>query len=199
VTDPATPAVVARVPIADARNVYVARTYAYVAGGKEGVVIVDVETPDKPFVDQVFDGGGKLEGVNDVKVASTAASLFAYVGDDSGLYVVQLTSPATVPGFQGFSPRPAPVLIARRHTHEPVLAVSKGVDRDRAADESGNQVAIFNRQGSRPMNLVEMQRMYLRNGSPWTVTDEPRTQPAGVEVTDAGGVETTVAVSKGKR
>ena len=34
----------ATVPLEDARNIYVARTYAYVAGGKQGLVIVDVET-----------------------------------------------------------------------------------------------------------------------------------------------------------
>src|SRR5258707_4318624 len=35
----------ARVPLGDARNIYVARTYAYVASGKKGVAIVDVERP----------------------------------------------------------------------------------------------------------------------------------------------------------
>jgi hypothetical protein len=177
VTSPAKAEVVARVGIGDARNVYGARTYAYVAAGDEGIVIVDVERPDKPVIDQVFDAGGRMKGVNDIKVASTAASLFAYVAAEDGLFVVQLTSPMTVPGFQGFSPRPAPALIAQRHTHEPALAVSKGVDRDRAADESGNQIAIFNRQGARPMNLEEMQRMYLRDGGIWVVTDEPGTAP----------------------
>src|SRR5215210_3366485 len=32
----------------DARDVYVARTYAYVANGHEGIAIVDVEKPEKP-------------------------------------------------------------------------------------------------------------------------------------------------------
>ena len=36
------------VPLTDARNIYVARTYAYVAGGKQGLVIVDVEKPEHP-------------------------------------------------------------------------------------------------------------------------------------------------------
>jgi len=200
VTDPAKAAIVARVGIEDARNVYVARTYAYVAGGQQGMVVVDVETPDKPFVDQVFNGEGEMKGVNDIKVASTAASLFAYVGDEAGLFVVQLTSPMTVPGFQGFSPRPVPMLIAKRHTHEPVLAVSKGVDRDRAADESGNQIAIFNRQGSRPMNLGEMQRMYLRSGALWTVSNEPPTPPLDATTASAPGEAGEVATgSKGDR
>ena len=42
--DHPTPVTTPPVPIEDARNVYVARTYAYVSGGKQGLVIVDVET-----------------------------------------------------------------------------------------------------------------------------------------------------------
>ena len=34
----------ALVPLTDARNLYVARTYAYIAGGKQGLVIVDVKS-----------------------------------------------------------------------------------------------------------------------------------------------------------
>jgi hypothetical protein len=169
-TDPAKPRLAATVPIADARNVYVARTYAYVAGGKEGVVIVDVEKPEKPFIDQVFHDD--LHDVHDVKVASTNASVFAYVADgEHGLKVLQLTSPEWTPTYAGFSPRPAPRLIARRHTHGPALAISKGLDRDRAADESGNQLSIFNRIGARPMTFTEMQRLYIRNGSIYTVDE----------------------------
>ena len=50
VTSLAHPRVVpgAAVPLEDARNIYVARTYAYVAGGKQGLVIVDVEQPEQP-------------------------------------------------------------------------------------------------------------------------------------------------------
>ncbi|HEV7238015.1 MAG TPA: hypothetical protein VGQ36_02165 [Thermoanaerobaculia bacterium] len=170
ITDPASPRLAATVPIKDARNVYVARTYAYVAGGEEGLIIVDVEKPEKPFVDQVFHDD--LHDVHDVKVASTNASAFAYVADgEHGLKVIQLTSPDWTPGYAGFSPRPAPRLIAKRHTHGPALAISKGLDRDRAADESGNQVSIFNRIGARPMTLDEMRRLYMRNGKLYTVSE----------------------------
>ena len=168
ITDPAKPRLAASVPIEDARNVYVARTYAYVAGGKQGVVIVDIERPDKPFIDQVVHDD--LHDVNDVKVAATNASVFAYVADgEHGLKILQLTSPEWTPAYAGFSPRPAPRLIAKRHTHGPALAVSKGLDRDRAVDESGNQLSIFNRIGARPMTFTEMQRLYIRNGSIYTV------------------------------
>ena len=33
-------------PLGDAQRVFVARTYAYVAAGKDGLVIVDVEKPE---------------------------------------------------------------------------------------------------------------------------------------------------------
>ena len=161
----------ATLPIQDARSVYVARTYAYVAAGAQGLVIVDVERPDKPRVDQVITDG--LNDVNDVKVASTNASTFAYVADSEGLKILQLTSPEWTPAYAGFSPRPAPRLIARRHTRGPALAISKGLDRDRAVDESGNQVSIFNRIGARPMTLPEMQRLYLRDGKLYTVEEKP--------------------------
>jgi hypothetical protein len=170
ITDPAQPRIVATVPIADARNVYVARTYAYVAGGREGLIIVDVENPEKPFIDQAVHDD--LHDVYDVKVGSTNASTFAYVADgEGGLKILQLTSPEWTPGYAGFSPRPVPRLIATRHTHGPALAISKGLDRDRAVDESGNQVSIFNRIGARPMTLDEMRRLYMRNGKLYTVTE----------------------------
>jgi hypothetical protein len=53
--------------------------------------------------------------------------------------------------------------------------VSKGIDRDRAVDESGNQLAVFGRRGARPFNRPEMERMYLHDGAVFTVTDEPPT------------------------
>src|SRR5688500_20157966 len=37
----------AHVPLADAQRVFVARTYAYVAAGREGLAIIDVEKPER--------------------------------------------------------------------------------------------------------------------------------------------------------
>jgi hypothetical protein len=51
------------------------------------------------------------------------------------------------------------------------------LDRDRAVDESGNQVSIFGRLGSRPFTLPEQQKLYLRNGQVFTVTNEPPGPP----------------------
>jgi hypothetical protein len=64
-------------------------------------------------------------------------------------------------------------LIATAPTKGPALTISKGIDRDRAVDESGNQLAVFGRRGARPLNRAETQRLYLKNGQLYTVTDEP--------------------------
>jgi len=102
----------------------------------------------------------------------TNASLFAYVADGkNGLRILQLTSPETMPTYGGFSPAPEPRLIATFKTKGPALAVSKGLDRDRAVDESGNQLAVFGRRGARPFTLEEMQRLYLLDGRLRTVLD----------------------------
>jgi hypothetical protein len=162
----------APVPLEDARNIYVARTYAYVAGGKQGLVIVDVERPEHPRIDQVFNAQGQVNDARDVKLGMTNASAFAYIADgNNGLRIVQLFAPNDTPNYLGFSPRPTPKLIATYHTKGPALAVSKGIDRDRAVDEDGNQLAVFNRRGSRPFTRPEMERLYLRNGRLYTVTN----------------------------
>ncbi len=170
VTDPTAPRLTHnRVALDDAQRVYVARTYAYVAAGRRGVAILDVERPENMRLAQVFDGGGALKDARDVVVASTNASLFAYVADGvGGLKVIQLTSPASEPKFYGFSPEPKPELIASYLTRAPALALSKGLDRDRAVDETGHQIAVFGRRGSGPLTLAEMRKLYLDvDGQPW--------------------------------
>jgi hypothetical protein len=171
----------ALVSLADARDVYVARTYAYVANGKEGIAIVDVEEPEKPRLDQTFNAGGALNDAHQMKVAMTNASLFGYVADGkNGLRILQLTSPETMPEYAGFSPRPKPVLIATFKTKGDALAISKPLDRDRAVDESGNQISVFGRRGARPFNFDEMMRMVRTNdgnGDWFTVTDSPPMPP----------------------
>jgi hypothetical protein len=166
-------------PFEDARNIYVARTYAYVSAGKQGLAIVDVEHPAAPTLDQFFTAGSQLNDVNDVKIGMIAGSAFAFVADGkNGLRVLQIVSPFDDPAhFSGFSPRPTPKLIATARTKGPALAISKGIDRDRAVDESGNQLAVFGRRGARPLNRSEAQRLYLRNGQLYTTTDDPVEHP----------------------
>jgi hypothetical protein len=159
--------------IADARKFYLARTYAYVAAKGEGLIIVDVKKPLAPQLYQRFTADGTLNDAEDVVVASTNATLFAYVADGkNGVKVLQLTSPDSQPAFYGFSPRPKPELIAFARTGRPALAVSKGLDRDRAVDETGGQIAILGRLGSRPFNRKETERFFVgENGQPYRVTD----------------------------
>jgi hypothetical protein len=178
-----------RVALDDSRNVYVARTYAYIAAGKNGVGIVDVENPEAPRLDQVFNANHQMHEVNDIKIGMVAGSVFAFVADGyNGLRVLQIISPWDDPAhFSGFSPRPTPKLIATARTRGPALAISKGIDRDRAVDESGNQVAVFGRRGARPLNRAEMQRLYMHssNGTFYSVTDEPAEKPRSVATAPA--------------
>lgn len=180
ITRPGAPVPVpnSQLPMEDARNIYLARTYAYISAGKQGVAIVNIERPENPRLDQFFNAGGKLNDTNDVKLGMVSSSLFAFVADGkNGLRVVQLFSPEATPKFSGFSPQPVPKVIASYPTRGPALAVSRGVDRDRAVDESGNQLAVFGRRGSRPLNRQEMQKLYLRDGQLYSVTDAPQSQP----------------------
>ena len=97
----------------------------------------------------------------------------------NGLRVLQLTSPEKTPGNYGYSPAPSPELIATYKTHGPALALSKALDRDRAVDESGNQIAVFGRRGARPFNASEMKRLtHKSDGTLLTVTDTPPGPPA---------------------
>ena len=165
----------ATVALADARRVYIARTYAYVAAGKDGLVIVDVTDPTHPKVDQRVTFDGRMNDAQDVVVGATNASFFAYVADGrNGLKVIQLTSPASQPNFYGFSPAPRPELIAWARTGSPALALSKGLDRDRAVDETGGQIAVFGRLGARPFTRPEMEKFFLNaKGLPWWASDRP--------------------------
>ena len=170
----------ATIRLADARRVYLARTYAYVAAGADGLVIVNVTRPTQPSIfwrvtdeNRANVWNGQTPDTQDVVVASTNAALYAYVADGrNGVRVLQLTSFGNSNTVYGFSPRPQPELIAWARTPSPALAMSKGLDRDRAVDETGGQIAVFGRLGSRPFNRTEMQRMYLNSrGLPYQVQD----------------------------
>ncbi len=174
ISDPQHPFIVMQLPLEEAHNIYVARTYAYVACGKHGLAILDITRPDATFIDQFYDAGGCINDAHDVQLAITNVSQFAYVADGiNGLRVIQLTSPE-VPGNDGFSPRPMPCLVATYKLPKGghALAVTRGMDRDRAVDESGNQIAVFGRIGARPLNVQEVQRMVRTpTGNFWWTSD----------------------------
>jgi hypothetical protein len=175
ISDPAAPRIVdgALVPLRHAQKLHIARTYAYVANGSDGVAIVDVTRPEHPALYRMFNADGAIVDARDVVVASTNASPFLYVADGSGgLKVVQLTAPDTQPNFYGYAADPVPQLVARYPTKRPAQALSRGLERDRAVDETGHQIAVLGRVGSRPFNAAEMRKLYLdADGKPWTVDD----------------------------
>ena len=74
--------------------------------------------------------------------------------------VVQMISPENVPGHMGFSPVPNPKLIATYPTDGDAVTISRGLDRDRVVDESGNQTVVFGRRGAHPFSLEDMKTFY---------------------------------------
>ena len=175
VTNPREPELVldSKLALADANKVFLARTYAYVAAGSDGLIIADIEDPEDIRFYKQFNAG--IVDAQDVVVASTNASLYAYVADGvDGLKVVQLTSPDSQPRYYGFSPEPIPELIASFPMKGKALGLSRGLERDRAVDETGGQVALFNRIGSGPLSESDMRGLYLdKKGKPWYVEDDP--------------------------
>ncbi len=170
ITDPTAPKLAGKViPLKEARRLHLARTYAYVAAGSEGIAIVDITHPENMQLLTMFSDG--LVDATDITLAHTNASLFAYVADGAGgLKVIQMTSPDSQPKFYGFSPEPKPELIASYPTESPALSLSRALERDRGVDETGGQVAVFGRVGSRPLNNEEIRKMYLdKDGKPWFV------------------------------
>ena len=172
VTEPTKPKLIpgAFVPLRNAQRFYLARTYAYVADGADGLAFIDISNPEKPKLERLYNADGKLNDTRAVQIGSVNASEFAFVADGkNGLQILQMISPENVPGAMGFSPVPNPKLIATYPTKSPAVAVGRGLDRDRVVDESGNQTVVFGRKGSRPFNLDEMKMFYERNGELYTV------------------------------
>ncbi|MBC8095585.1 MAG: hypothetical protein H7Y43_07220, partial [Akkermansiaceae bacterium] len=175
IANPAQPRLIseATVSLRHAQRFYLARTYAYVANGADGLAIVDIKNPRAARLVSLYDADGALNDTRAVQVGSISASEFALVADGkNGLRVLQLISPENVPGHMGFSPAPNPKLIASFPTSHEAVAVSRGLDRDRVVDETGNQTVVFGRRGSRPFNLDEM-RKFIRHadGTAYQVED----------------------------
>src|SRR5213075_2402442 len=168
ITDPYRPEPIRRavVGLRNPGRLYVARTYAYVANGPEGLAIIDVKNPEAPRLDQMFNADGQLNDTRAVQIGSVNASQFALVADGrNGLRVVQLISPDMAAGAQDFSPRPNPKLIATYPTKGEAIAVSRGLERDGVVDEIGGEKGVFGSRGSRALQLDEMERFYLRSSA----------------------------------
>jgi hypothetical protein len=180
VTHPCNPLPAAVVKLHDARDVKVMRTYAYVAGGADGLVIIDVQNPAHPGEAEFFNAGGCINDASAVVVGATLVSLYVYVADGkNGLRVVNVASPVNGSDVKGFSPVPRPKLIATHPTRGAARSLSEGYPRDRYVDETGNQTSVLGRRGSRPFNREELEHLYLKNGQLMTVSDTPPGPPVG--------------------
>jgi hypothetical protein len=164
----------AEVRLANARGLCVSRTYAYIAAGKQGLVIVDVQNPTHPAVLEYNHADAPLEDAYDVAVATTNASIFAYVADGkNGLRVLRLIEAQETPGHFGFAPTPTPKIIATYQTSGVAVAVNRGQVRDRFVDESGGQMVVSNRIGARTFNREELRRFFFYpDGTLMKLTDD---------------------------
>ena len=105
VTEPTKPKLIpgAFVPLKQAQRFYLARTYAYVADGADGLAFIDISNPEKPKLEQLYNADGKLTDTRAVQIGSVSASEFALVADGkNGLQILQLISPENVPEHMGF-------------------------------------------------------------------------------------------------
>jgi hypothetical protein len=167
ISDPDRPVPASSLALKEANRLYLARTYAYVANGEEGLAIVDIERPTRPRLYMMYDADGQMNDVQAVQIGAISQSMFALVADGKhGFRVVQMISPENVPENAGFSPKPKPKLIATYPIPKggEAIAITRGLDRDRVVDETGQQTVVFGRRGARPFHLSEMMP-FLRHRS----------------------------------
>jgi len=109
-----------------------------------------------------------LVDARDVVVASTNASLFAYVADGTGgLKVLQLTFLRASPSFT-VSPLPKPELIAYYPTQSPARLVVEGSRPRPCQSTSRGTRSPSSDDAGRPRSLQDSQRLYLNpDGTPW--------------------------------
>ena len=162
----------AKIPLPDARDVYPVRTYLYVAAGADGIAIIDIENPELPQAVGKYTANGRMTDVTALTTGAVNASMFAFVADGkNGLRIVRLIGPPDTPGHLGFSPMPVPKLIATFDTKAPAIAIAEGMKRDRPVDESGNQIGVAGRIGSRPLNRENIDNLTKRGGQIFKVED----------------------------
>src|SRR5207247_5005490 len=95
ITEPARPRLVpgAVVPLKNAQRFYLARTYAYLANGTEGLAFIDITNPETPKLERMYNADGALNDTRAVQIGSVNASMFSLVADGkNGLRVLQITS-----------------------------------------------------------------------------------------------------------
>lgn len=178
ITYPHLPSVVALVPLRDARDVWMQKTYAYVANGRDGLAIINMDSPERPGEVIMYNADGRINDASGVVTGSEHSSFFAFVADGkNGLRVIELLNPADGSQVRGFSPKPIPRLVATYSDVGCAVSIARGMPRERAVDIDGNQIGVFGRRGGRPFNRQELRRMYIRDGLLYTVTDSPPSVP----------------------
>ena len=138
-------------------------------------MILDIENPDRPKIDQVYNAGGCINDLHDVKLGITYVSEFAYLADGkNGLRVVQLT----VAGDAGQRRlQPAADAAPDRDLPDPARrprAVGRqgprprpGGGRERQPDR---RLRPRRRPAAEPGRAAEA---VLQSGRVWTVSDDP--------------------------
>jgi hypothetical protein len=181
-------------------RLYVARDDVFVADGEDGLAMIDIEKAEEPRLEQIYNAGGEINDARGVQIGSISASMFALVADGkNGLRVIQLVSPDTVPQAEGFHPPLAPKLIATFKVKDgEAMCVSRGLDRDRVQDESGNQTVVFGRRGSGPLTPALMEKLYRHqdNGEIYRVSDIKSNDRGGLVTTTGGALTDPIAASK---
>ena len=84
ITNPTQPRLIPRatIPLQHAQRFYLARTCACVANGPEGLAFINIENPEKPRLEQLYNADGRLNDTRAVQIGSTpyrsrCASMYA--------------------------------------------------------------------------------------------------------------------------
>jgi hypothetical protein len=95
------------IPLRNANRLYLARTYAYVANGPDGLAIINIENPERPYLDRLFNADGALNDTRAVQIGSVNGSQFALVADGrNGLRVVTVDLAGHSAGRAGIQSTP---------------------------------------------------------------------------------------------
>ena len=142
----------------------------------QGLVIVDIERPEAPKLDQVFDAGGasrhaRREGRHDQRQPVRLHRRRAQRPAGRAAVLAGTTRTLWV--------QPEADAVARRDLPDrrPGAGGLRGHRSRSRGGRVGNQLAVFGRRGARPLNRDEQQRLYLRDGRLYTVSTTPP-QPA---------------------
>ena len=162
-------------PLRDARGLYVAKTYAYVAAGRDWIVIVDITKPDAMSKVQRFTADGRIRDANEHSAGHHQRVALRLCGRRPQRVARR---PAHRSGTQSDAVRLEPEAGPAAHRDGPHPGQRAFVEprpRPRpGGGRGGHQLAVFNRVGARPFTFAEMQRFYrLPGGSVFTGPRDP--------------------------